>query len=570
MNKSSSRETAAASETWYFRLPGNPKQGPVSRAEIIHRARRGALTPRHLVRNGNAGDWEIAESIAWLSFPPTAQEPATAKPQLQSPEPAVRLSASQQRPWRVVITAVLLVGSALSIDRFFFRNPSDRTPADPMHTQSTLPTADATKQKIARANNTPEPATPASLAVNTEETDRQMIARVKQSVVTVHATGGEGDSSGSGFFIGDSKTIATNFHVVEGATEITIELPDRTQLKSSGFTRAIPEFDIALITLATSVPQIRPLELATAEPEQGERVFAFGSPKGLTNTVSDGIVSAVRTGAELKTFLSQSDVGSSPACRWVQVTVPISNGSSGGPLVDSRGRVNGVNSMGLRSSQNLNLAVAASIVKHAINTRHEVKPFKELPFIPLPIRGTDDRSLFISGIRHDVREISRGLGHPWKIAEGKVGVYDMSFAVPTRWKQVGGEAKMSTSTGPYSMLIQVRSAERSDIPAAADISSELLTRERRAVELLCTGNPLSLANAELFGAPCTKATYFCLLSRANRLEMHRRYAVVIKGRVVYMEFQTSGPIPDEQHIADSFGLAEPLFDAIFGGLTVSP
>ncbi len=175
---------------------------------------------------------------------------------------------------------------------------------------------------------------------------------VGPSVVQVDVTRPEGAGTGSGFVLDKRGTIVTNSHVIEDATGGRIVFADRTSVPITGYLGMWPRKDIALVRVECPPEKLHPLRLATSEPRRGERVAAFGSPLGLQQSVSEGIVSAVRESKELRT-LSRIDVNA----RLIQTTAPISPGNSGGPLVDMKGLVVGVNTAGVRG-ENINFAVA--------------------------------------------------------------------------------------------------------------------------------------------------------------------------------------------------------------------
>ncbi|MBN2021958.1 MAG: trypsin-like peptidase domain-containing protein, partial [Pirellulales bacterium] len=179
---------------------------------------------------------------------------------------------------------------------------------------------------------------------------------VGPSVVQVNVTGPEEAGTGSGFVLDKQGTIVTNFHVIEDATAGRIVFSDKTSAPITGYLGVWPEKDIALVRVECPPEKLRPLRLATSAPRQGEQVAAFGSPLGLQQSVSEGIVSAVRESKELRA-LGPTDVNA----RLIQTTTPISKGNSGGPLVDMKGRVVGVNTLTFRSlgGENVNFAVAA-------------------------------------------------------------------------------------------------------------------------------------------------------------------------------------------------------------------
>ena len=135
-----------------------------------------------------------------------------------------------------------------------------------------------------------------------------------------------GVGSGSGFFVAPG-LIVTNRHVIAGAYEVTVKTSDGKQRPAKVYVRA-RDFDLALVQLYGAPPPHALLPLATlADVRVGQEVVAVGSPLGLQNTVTRGIVSAVRT--EDGVTMIQSDAAINP-------------GNSGGPLVDRRGRVIGV------------------------------------------------------------------------------------------------------------------------------------------------------------------------------------------------------------------------------------
>ncbi|HEU0054541.1 MAG TPA: trypsin-like peptidase domain-containing protein [Longimicrobium sp.] len=186
-------------------------------------------------------------------------------------------------------------------------------------------------------------AMPAALAAQPEVVS--IVRRAGPAVVTLHALNSAGRevSLGSGFFLPDGR-IATNRHVVEGATRITVEGANQANLGNAQFAEAVGRpADLAILPRIGAAPAT--LRLASALPEPGEAVVVIGAPEGLSNTVSTGIVSAVRR-VQGQTL--------------VQISAPISHGSSGGPVMNMRGEVIGVSVSVLSEGQNLNFAVPAT------------------------------------------------------------------------------------------------------------------------------------------------------------------------------------------------------------------
>ena len=122
-----------------------------------------------------------------------------------------------------------------------------------------------------------------------------------------------------------------------------------------------PEKDLALLKITTDSGKIRPLVLAPVPPRKGEEVAAFGAPLGYAFSTTRGIVSGIRSRTEMIPAGMRLNV------RWIQTDASISVGNSGGPLVNLRGEVVGVNTMiGRRGAQNLNFAISADDVREVI------------------------------------------------------------------------------------------------------------------------------------------------------------------------------------------------------------
>lgn len=145
--------------------------------------------------------------------------------------------------------------------------------------------------------------------------------------------GPRGVSMGTGFLISNDGYVLTNHHVVDGADEVTIKLSDRREFKAKvvGSDQAS---DIALLKIAaTGLPALRTGDSSKLRP--GEWVVAIGSPFGLDQSVTAGVVSAV---GRANPYADQRYVP------FIQTDVAINRGNSGGPLLNTRGEVVGVNS----------------------------------------------------------------------------------------------------------------------------------------------------------------------------------------------------------------------------------
>ena len=172
------------------------------------------------------------------------------------------------------------------------------------------------------------------------------IARVAfKSVVLLEMNDSNGQplSLGSGFFVSNG-IIATNAHVIEGASSGTAKLiGDNRTMQILGTVAIDRHADLALLKVESPAP---PLVLGpNADPTVGDDVYVVGNPLGLEGTFSEGIISGVR-------HLDADSI--------LQMTAPISPGSSGGPVMNGSGAVIGVSVATFQDGQNLNLAVPVS------------------------------------------------------------------------------------------------------------------------------------------------------------------------------------------------------------------
>jgi len=175
-----------------------------------------------------------------------------------------------------------------------------------------------------------------------------VVKKVKPAVVTITTyESGKESRQGTGFLIG-ADTVITNFHVVEGASEAHVRTPSGETYAVKEITASEPVADVARLKLSEPVKDAKPLALLKSLPREGEKIVVVGSPLGLEQTVSDGIVSAIREIPGLGKFL--------------QISAPISPGSSGSPVLNLKGEVVGIVVGTITEGQNLNFAVASEYV----------------------------------------------------------------------------------------------------------------------------------------------------------------------------------------------------------------
>lgn len=181
--------------------------------------------------------------------------------------------------------------------------------------------------------------------------------------IRVFKGGGEigGEGSGSGFIIDQSGFIVTNNHVVEGARQIEVTLTDGRSV-TGRVVGTDPATDLALVKIpADGLPVA--LFGDSDKLLAGQLVIAIGNPLGFQNTVSTGVVSALGRSIRTDSGRLVENV--------IQTDVSLNPGSSGGPLVDSRGRVVGVNTAVIIRAQGISLALPASTAQWVISELKE-------------------------------------------------------------------------------------------------------------------------------------------------------------------------------------------------------
>jgi len=159
-------------------------------------------------------------------------------------------------------------------------------------------------------------------------------------------------AQGSGFLISKYGQIVTNYHVIRSGRSAVIKFPEGTFFAVDGVLASDEDRDVAIIKVHGN--GFKALTLGDSDQlKVGEEVVAIGNPLSLESTVSNGIVSAIRT--------VEDEAG-----KFVQVTAPISPGSSGGPLFNMAGKVVGITTSHIKGGENLNFAIPINDVKPII------------------------------------------------------------------------------------------------------------------------------------------------------------------------------------------------------------
>jgi putative serine protease PepD len=170
-------------------------------------------------------------------------------------------------------------------------------------------------------------------SASVEEVYRQASPGV---VLVQSGVNGGGQGLGSGFVIDEEGRIVTNYHVVEGADEVTVTFDDDTEVPARVL-GTDPGSDLALLDVDVPADELTPLPLGDLDDVAvGEPVVAIGNPFGLERTVTAGIVSALGRRIEAPDGFAIDNA--------IQTDAALNSGNSGGPLLDLDGEVVGVNS----------------------------------------------------------------------------------------------------------------------------------------------------------------------------------------------------------------------------------
>lgn len=177
---------------------------------------------------------------------------------------------------------------------------------------------------------------------------QDIIEDTKEATVTIYTFDEYGSPSGegSGFFIDEKGTCLTNYHVLDGATKAILKTSEGTEFEIDSVLISNKKKDIVKFNIKNpDQKKFAYLRFANSDLKQGDKVYNVSSPVGLEQTVSDGIVSALRSD-------SHGEI--------VQITAPISPGSSGSAIVDEKGDVIAIATFLHRGGQNLNFGVKLS------------------------------------------------------------------------------------------------------------------------------------------------------------------------------------------------------------------
>lgn len=168
-------------------------------------------------------------------------------------------------------------------------------------------------------------------------------------------------AQGSGFLVSKDGRIVTNYHVIKNGSSAIVKLPDGAFYVVDGVLAFDKGRDIAVIKAHGE--NFRTVTLGNSDRLQvGEEIVAIGTPLSLESTVSSGIISGIRTIEE-------------EGGKFLQITAPISPGSSGGPLFNMAGEVVGITTLYIKNGENLNFAIPINDAKRLLLSNSKVQNF---------------------------------------------------------------------------------------------------------------------------------------------------------------------------------------------------
>jgi tetratricopeptide (TPR) repeat protein/uncharacterized RDD family membrane protein YckC len=223
-----------------------------------------------------------------------------------------------------------------------------------------------------------------STIANADEKLVDLVKKVKPGVVLIETFDKDNKpiGQGSGFFIDNKSSLITNHHVIEGAYSATIKTSSGKEYPVQGIIAKDTEADIVKLVVNLPDANMTFLNLSENVPSEGEDIFVIGNPLGLESTVSSGIVSAVR---DIPAF-----------GKILQITAPISPGSSGSPVINTKGQVIGIATLIVTKGQNLNFAIPSDKI---IALKETSKTTLSESYASLTTDANDAQLLFEKGVK---------------------------------------------------------------------------------------------------------------------------------------------------------------------------
>lgn len=215
--------------------------------------------------------------------------------------------------WASFVSCIVIVGAGVASGFWIHSHAGDQLTQGPRLMVSQVETVNTSVQ------NQTEP-----------KTKKEIIEASQKVVVTIESASG----LGSGFLYNNQGDLLTNAHVVEGYSEVKVRTVDHKEYKGTVIGIS-DDTDIAVVRVP-EMKKLEPLPLSSSKAETGDEVLALGSPLGLENTVTTGIISGTNRSFDISHYVYSN---------MYQISAFITHGNSGGPLVSAvTGEVLGINS----------------------------------------------------------------------------------------------------------------------------------------------------------------------------------------------------------------------------------
>ncbi len=301
--------------------------------------------------------------------------------------------------------------------------------------------------------------------------------RVSPGVVSIQTLTVDGGGLGSGFVYDAEGHIVTNYHVVEGATELEVDFPSGYKVRGKVIATDI-DSDLAVVKVNVPDEVLFPLVMGDSDQlKVGQTVIAIGNPFGLSGTVTTGVVSA--KGRTLDSFRISSTGGTFSAGDIIQTDAAINPGNSGGPLLNLNGEVIGINrairtdsstATGEPVNSGIGFAISSNIVSRVVPSLIK-DGFYNYPYIGISSR--EDLSL----IEREVLGI-----------ESMVGAYIITVtpdSPASRAGLIGGDQETSI-IGLYSGGDLIIAVDGRQVRVFGDFLSYLMTHKSPGDEIVLT------------------------------------------------------------------------------------
>jgi putative serine protease PepD len=282
-----------------------------------------------------------------LPVQPVYPQPAAAPPPAVPYPPSVSFGNQpppRRRPWKAyavgAVVLLVLMLTSFGVGRALVGSPTGSSSTTASSSSATLPAS----------------------VTDLQQTIIEVSNKVRASVVEVTSLGQSGEAIGSGIILTSTGYIATNDHVVSGYSSFTVKLSNGTTMQAQLVGQDAQD-DLAVLKIAAT--NVQPIAFADSSKVQvGEFVLAIGSPLGLDETATFGIVSAINR--------TESEAPDGPAAELtglIQTSAALNPGNSGGALVNLQGQLIGMPTLGATASQNgsaaddIGFAIPSNLIK---------------------------------------------------------------------------------------------------------------------------------------------------------------------------------------------------------------